>query len=83
MSDAPAMVEVLAAALARELVAARAPLALRPEIAAEMLSISLDTFTRHVAPDVRFVPVGRIRLYPVSEIVKWLEREARRELGGG
>jgi excisionase family DNA binding protein len=47
----------------------------RPEAAAA-LGISLDSFERHVQGQVRLVRRGRLRLVPVVELERWLEREA-------
>lgn len=40
--------------------------------AAEALGISLRSFQRHVQPYVRCVYTGRLRLYPVRELERWL-----------
>jgi len=55
--------------------AARA-LAVRVTEAAEMLSMSRDSFERHVLPDVRVIRRGRLLLVPVKELERWCEREA-------
>ena len=39
-----------------------------------MLGISRDTFDRMVAPHVRCVSLGRVRVYPVGELETWLDR---------
>jgi hypothetical protein len=44
--------------------------------------MSLDHFERHVSPNLRWLEVGRIRVVPVKELEKYLEREAARPLGG-
>lgn len=41
--------------------------------AAEALSISRDSFERHVMPALRLVRVGRRLLVPVAEIEHWVE----------
>ncbi len=51
-------------------------LALRPEEAAEALGVSMDYFREHIAHELRTVRRGRIKLYPVTEIQRWLEHEA-------
>ena len=53
-----------------------APLTLRAEGAAEALAMSPDSFFRHVAPELRVVRVGRMRLYPVAELERWVEEHA-------
>ena len=58
------------------------PLALRPETAAASLGISRDMFDAEVAPFVRCVRLGRLRVYPVTELQKWLDRQAALPLEG-
>lgn len=53
-------------------------LAVQRKEAAELLSIGVDTFDRHVRPHVPVVYVGAARLYPVAELQAWLDREAVR-----
>jgi excisionase family DNA binding protein len=40
--------------------------------AAEMLSMSLDHFERHVQPHLRLVRSGRLRLVPASELERFV-----------
>jgi hypothetical protein len=47
-------------------------LALSPKHAAEALGISLSHFKRHVQPELRCIYSGRVRLYRVSELERWL-----------
>lgn len=56
-------------------------LALRPAAAAAALGISRDLFDRVVAPNVRCVRLGRVRLYPATELQKYLDRNASLPLG--
>lgn len=51
-------------------------LALPRRQAAEALGMSLRSFQRHVQPHLRCVYVGRVRLYPVSELERWLRENA-------
>ena len=51
-------------------------LALTKSQAAYALAMSVDSFERHVLPDVRCVRKGRLRLYPIRELEAWLERNA-------
>ena len=44
--------------------------------AAQALAMSIDSFERYVAPEVRCVRRGRLRLYPMRELEDWLERNA-------
>ena len=57
-------------------VAKQPPLALRPEAAAAALGISRDMFDAEVAPHVRCVRLGRLKVFPVRELEKWLDRQA-------
>ena len=65
----------------RETVQRRTPAAVdrvtltRPEAAAA-LGISVDSFERHVQPDLRLIRRGRIRLVPLAELERWAERSA-------
>jgi hypothetical protein len=53
------------------------PLALRKEEAAKALGMSVDSFERHVLPQVRVVRLtGRLRLIPVSELERWVAENA-------
>lgn len=51
-------------------------LALSIEEAAAALGISRDHFDRHVLPRVRVSPIGRRKLVAVSELERYLERQA-------
>jgi excisionase family DNA binding protein len=63
-------------------VRARAPRPAAPRFAltrseaAASLGISLDSFERHVQSELRLVRRGRLRLVPVVELQRWLERAA-------
>lgn len=48
-------------------------LALPQQQAAEAIGVSLSHFKRHVAPFLRCVYSGRVRLYRVAELERWLE----------
>lgn len=50
------------------------------EEAAAALGVSLDSFERHVQPEVRLVRRGRLRLVPVVELERWAVRAAERPL---
>lgn len=43
--------------------------------AANALSVSRDSFERHVMAELRLVRVGRRLLVPVQELEHWIERE--------
>ncbi len=51
-------------------------LAVRLEEAAEMLSMSLDSFSRYVRPSIKTIRVGSMVLVPVSELERWAEGHA-------
>ena len=44
--------------------------------AAAALGMSLSTFQRHVQPELQCVYIGNLRLYPVSELERWLREHA-------
>jgi hypothetical protein len=52
-------------------------LALRRAEAAAALGLSVDTFDRHVRPQLRVLYVGDLRLWPVEELTRWLRENAR------
>jgi hypothetical protein len=53
-------------------------LALRRAEAAEALGMSVESFERHVQPELRIVRRGRMRLIPVAELERWLDQNASR-----
>lgn len=55
-------------------------LSLSQEEAAEALGISVDSFEKHVKHDLPVVHVGRRRVYSVSALQAWLDRN---QLRGG
>jgi hypothetical protein len=42
--------------------------------------MSVDSFERHVQPELKIVRVGRMRLIQVRELERWLENHAARVL---
>jgi len=44
--------------------------------AARSLGVSINSFERHVQPELRIVRRGKLRLIPVREIERWLEENA-------
>lgn len=50
--------------------------------AAELLSMSVDTFRRHALPDLRVVRAGGKRVVAIAELQNWLDRSAARALDG-
>jgi hypothetical protein len=55
-------------------------LALNQKDAAESLGMSVDHFERHVKNELAVVYSGSLRLYPLSELQRWL---AEHSLQGG
>jgi excisionase family DNA binding protein len=55
-------------------------LALSQQEAAEALGVSPDFFQQHLGHEIRCVRRGRRRLYPVSELQRWLDEQATRAL---
>jgi hypothetical protein len=51
-------------------------LAYKREEAAQALGMSLDSFERHVQPEIRLVRRGALRLVPHSELEKWVRANA-------
>jgi excisionase family DNA binding protein len=64
----------------REIAGTPPRLALTRTQAAEALGVSLKTFERHIQADLRLVRVGRLRLFPIRELERWLELNAARTL---
>jgi len=44
--------------------------------AAASLGMSLDSFERHVQPELRLIRRGSLRLVPVAELERWAEGAA-------
>ena len=57
---------------------ARPQLALSKPDAAAALDISINSFERHVQPDLRVVRIGKLRLFPVEELERWLRENSER-----
>jgi hypothetical protein len=55
-------------------------LALKRDEAARSLGISLDSFERHVQPEIRLVRRGTLRLVPVVELDRWVRDNMARAL---
>ena len=55
-------------------------LALTRAEVAEALGVGLTTFKTRIAPELRVVREGKVRLYPVSELERWLAQRAERTL---
>ncbi len=51
-------------------------LAYQRKEAAAVLGISVDTFDRHVRPELKCIYVGDTRLWPVKELERWLASRA-------
>jgi len=48
--------------------------------AAASLGVSLDSFDRHIQPELRIIRRGRLRLVPVAELARWADAAAERTL---
>lgn len=48
--------------------------------AAEALGVGLTTFKVKIAPELRVVREGKVRLYPVAELERWADQRAERVL---
>ena len=56
-------------------------LALRREEAAAAIGVSVDHFDTAVRPELRAVRRGRVVVYPVRELERWLEKNAATAAG--
>ncbi len=57
-------------------------IALTREEAAQALGVGLTTFKTRIAPELRVVRRGSVRLYPVRELERWADENAERVLDG-
>jgi hypothetical protein len=55
-------------------------LALSRSEAAEALGVGITTFKTRIAPELRVVRQGKVRLYPVADLERWLDANAERVL---
>lgn len=55
-------------------------LALSQQEAAEALGVSTDFFQQHLRHEIRCIRRGRRRLYPITELQRWLNEQATRAL---
>ena len=51
-------------------------LAYRPEDAARALSVSRDYFDEHIAPELRWIRRGRLKLVSADELRRWLRQSS-------
>lgn len=51
-------------------------LALSKPEAAEALGMSLNSFERHAQPELRVIRRGKLRLFPIRDLERWLEENA-------
>jgi hypothetical protein len=58
-------------------------LAVQHKDAPAVLGLGKTSFEKYVVPEVRCVRLGAMRVYPVNELERWLERNAQRVLDGG
>lgn len=47
--------------------------------AAVALGVSLRHFQRHVQPHLTCIYSGQLRLYPVTELQRWIDQQASRK----
>lgn len=50
------------------------------EEAAEALGVGLTTFKTRIAPELRVIREGKVRLYLVRDLETWAEQRAQRDL---
>jgi hypothetical protein len=50
------------------------------EEAAAAIGMSLDSFERHVQPELRLIRRGKLRLVPIRELERWADSAAERTL---
>jgi hypothetical protein len=55
-------------------------LALTRAEAAEALGVGMTTFKTRIAPELPVVRQGKVRLYRVHDLERWLERNAERPI---
>ena len=55
-------------------------LAVQHKDAPAVLDMGKTSFEKYVVPEVRCLRLGSMRLYPVRELERWLERHAERVL---
>jgi excisionase family DNA binding protein len=55
-------------------------LALTKREAAAALGVSIDSFERHVQPELRVVRRGRLRLFALTEIERWLRENGAKTI---
>lgn len=53
-------------------------LALRMEESADAIGVSVDFFEKHVMPELKCVRRGRLKIFPVRELERWLVENAER-----
>jgi excisionase family DNA binding protein len=70
------LVASIAARVAAQVSVSPPRLSLRIEEASAALGVSPDYFRENIAPELRIVRDGRLRLVPVAELQRWLERHA-------
>jgi hypothetical protein len=56
-------------------------LALTRAEAAAALGMSINSFERHVQPELRLIRRGKLRLFPIRELERWLDENADLVIG--
>jgi hypothetical protein len=51
-------------------------LALRRQEAARTLGVSDEVFDEHIRPQLRVIRCGRVLLYPVADIERWIRESS-------
>jgi hypothetical protein len=54
--------------------------ALTRDEAAAAVGMSLDSFERHVQPELRLIRRGKLRLVPITELERWADAAAERTI---
>lgn len=54
-----------------------APIAVKRQHAAAMLSMSIDSFERHVQPHLKLVQTGTMIMVPVAELERYVAEHAQ------
>lgn len=67
--------------MTRSLKAPIPPIALKPTAAAAAMGVGETFFNEEIAPDLRVIRRGRVRLFPVAELERWADEHAEKTLG--
>lgn len=56
------------------------PVCVTKQQAAELLGVSIDSFERHIQPDLPVIRRGRVRLFAMAELERWAIEAGERTL---